>query len=139
MSHAVATAGALAVMQEIEDRDLLSAVKRLGKQLEERLREKLGQHPHVGDIRGRGLFWSVEVVTERDGKTPFDPKLGLAGKILAATLEDGVICYPAQGCADGVRGDHVLLAPCFTSTPEEIDLIVDVLARAIDAETAKAA
>ena len=95
----------------------------------------MGQHVHVGDIRGRGLFWSVEVVADRETKKPFDVGLNLAGKILNATKEAGVICYPSQGCADGTSGDHLLLAPCFTSTKEEIDLIVDVMATAIDAQT----
>ena len=136
MSHAVATAGAMAVMQEIEDRDLLSAVRHLGKRLETGLRDRLGQHPHVGDIRGRGLFWSAEVVADRATKAPFDPKLNMAGRILNAAKEAGVICYPSQGCADGTAGDHVLLAPAFTSTEEEIDTIVDVMATVIEKETA---
>ena len=139
MSHAVATAGSMAVMQEIEDRNLLSEVRRLGARLEAGLRARLAQHPHVGDIRGRGLFWTVEVVADRSSKAPFDPKLNMAGKILNTAKEAGVICYPSQGCADGTAGDHVLLAPCFTSTDEEIDIIVDVMARTIEQETAAAA
>ncbi|NNE53775.1 MAG: aspartate aminotransferase family protein [Sulfitobacter sp.] len=139
MSHAVATAGSMAVMQEIEDRDLLSQVRRLGARLEEGLRKRLGQHPHVGDIRGRGLFWTAEVVADRDTKAPFDVSLNMAGRILNSAKEAGVICYPSQGCADGTSGDHVLLAPCFTSTEEEIDLIVDVMGTTIEEETARAA
>ena len=139
MSHAVATAGSMAVMQEIEDRNLLSEVRRLGARLEDGLRARLAQHPHVGDIRGRGLFWTVEVVADRGSKAPFDPKLNMAGRILNTAKEAGVICYPSQGCADGTAGDHVLLAPCFTSTDEEIDIIVDVMARTIEQETAAAA
>ena len=136
MSHAVATAGAMAVMQEIEDRDLLADVRSLGARLENGLRSRLGQHPHVGDIRGRGLFWSVELVQDRDTKTPFDVKQNLAGRIQTAAMQAGVICYPSQGCADGTAGDHVLLAPCYTSSEAEIDTIVETLAQVIDAETA---
>ena len=139
MSHAVATAGAMAVMQEIEDRDLLSDVRRLGDRLSAGLRERLAQHPHVGDIRGRGLFWTAEVVADRATKEPFDAKINMAGRILETAKKAGVICYPSQGCADGVKGDHVLLAPCFTSTEAEIDQIVDVMATTIEAETAAAA
>ncbi len=135
MSHAVATAGAMAVMREIDDRDLLSAVRARGAQLEAALKERLGQHPHVGDIRGRGLFWTAEFVEDRATKAPFDVKRNIAGKVQHAAMEDGMICYPAQGCADGTAGDHALLAPCFTSTPEEIDIIVDKLASAVDAAT----
>lgn len=136
MSHAVATAGAMAVMQEIEDRDLLADVRRLGARLEQGLRDRLGQHAHVGDIRGRGLFWSVELVQDRNTKAPFDVKGNLAGRIQNAAMQAGVICYPSQGCADGTAGDHVLLAPCYTSTDAEIDLIVETLAKVIETETA---
>lgn len=135
MSHAVACAGALAVMQEIDDRDLLARVRSLGSRLETRLRDRLGQHAHVGDIRGRGLFWTAEVVADRDSKAPFDVTQNIAGRVLQAAMDRGVITYPSQGCAGGVHGDHVLLAPCFTSTEAEIDRIVDVLAESIEAET----
>lgn len=138
MSHAVATAGALAVMREVEERDLLAQVRRLGTKLEQGLRTRLGQHEHIGDIRGRGLFWSVEVVEDRGTKKPFDVGMNMAGQILNGTKEAGVICYPSQGCADGTAGDHVLLAPCFTSTDDEIDLIVDVMATTIEKVTATA-
>jgi adenosylmethionine-8-amino-7-oxononanoate aminotransferase len=136
MSHAVATAGAMAVMREIESRDLLSAVKERGAQLEAGLRERLGQHPHVGDIRGRGLFWTTEFVADRTSKAPFDVTRNVAGRVQETAMEAGMVCYPAQGCADGTAGDHVLLAPCFTSTPEEIDIIVETLAQAVDTATA---
>jgi adenosylmethionine-8-amino-7-oxononanoate aminotransferase len=132
MSHAVATAGALAVLQEVESRDLLSAVRARGRQLETALRERFGQHAHVGDIRGRGLFWSIELVAERDSKTPFDVSRNLAGKIQRAAMDAGMICYPSQGCADGTAGDHVLLAPAFTSPPDEIEMTVEMLGTAVD-------
>ncbi len=132
MSHAVATAGALAVLQEVERRDLLGAVRERGAQLEAALQARFGQHPHVGDIRGRGLFWSIELVAERDGKTPFDVSRNIAGKVQRAAMQAGMICYPSQGCADGTAGDHVLLAPAFTSTPQEIDQIVQMLGDAVD-------
>lgn len=132
MSHAVAAAGALAVLNVIRDDNLLDNVRQMGGLLEERLRAAFGQHPHIGDIRGRGLFWSVELVRERERKTPFAAGEALAWRIQDAALEEGLMCYPAQGCADGTNGDHVLLAPSYTSTPQEIDAIVDRLALAID-------
>lgn len=135
MSHAVATAGAMAVMKEIEDRNLLADVRSLGARLEAGLRDALKDHNHVGDIRGRGLFWTVEMVEDRATKAPFDLTLNLAGRVLRTAMEAGVICYPSQGCADGTAGDHVLLAPCFTSTLHEIDLIVSTIAQTIDTET----
>lgn len=136
MSHAVACAGAMAVMREIDSRGLLGRVKELGARLEAGLRGALGQHAHVGDIRGRGLFWTAEVVADRDSKTPFDVSQNIAGRLQKTAMNKGVLTYPSQGCADGVQGDHVLLAPCFTSTEAEIDKIVEVLAQTIEVETA---
>ncbi|MGB3243785.1 MAG: aspartate aminotransferase family protein [Sulfitobacter sp.] len=137
MSHAVACAGALAVMHEIETRDLLNRVRTLGDRLSAGLRSALGQHAHVGDIRGRGLFWTAEVVADRTTKKPFDVSRNLAGRLQTTAMAKGVITYPSQGCADGTHGDHVLLAPCFTSSEAEIDLIIEVLAQSIQEETAK--
>ncbi|RKE94446.1 aspartate aminotransferase family protein [Sulfitobacter guttiformis] len=135
MSHAVATAGAMAVMHEIDGRNLLEAVRARGAQLEAALHERLGQHAHVGDIRGRGLFWTAEIVENRATKAPFAVSRNIAGRVQAAAMQAGMICYPAQGCADGTAGDHILLAPCFTSTAGEIDIIVETLAAAIDTAT----
>jgi len=132
MSHAIATAGALAVQQVIEEENLLSNVHRRGEQLREGLQTRLGQNPHVGDIRGRGLFWTAELVQDRATKQPFDATLDLAPKIQKTALDLGLMCYPSQGCADGTQGDHVLLAPAYTSTREEIETICDMITQAIE-------
>ena len=132
MSHAIATAGALAVQQVIEEENLLSNVRRRGEQLCEELQTRLGQNPHVGNIRGRGLFWTAELVQDRATKQPFDTTLGLAPKIQKTALDLGLMCYPSQGCADGTLGDHVLLAPAYTSTREEIETICDLITQAIE-------
>jgi len=137
MSHAIATAGALAVQKVIEEDNLLQNVRQRGAQLHTALTARFGQHPNVGDIRGRGLFWSIEFVQDRARKTPFPAAARLAPAIRAAALELGLMCYPAQGCADGTRGDHVLLAPAYISTPEEIEQIADLLAAAVDAALAQ--
>lgn len=133
MSHAIATAGALAVQQAIEEDALLDNVRARGDQLCDALGARFRQHANIGDIRGRGLFWSFELVRDRATKAPFPAELKLAPKIRNAALERGLMCYPSQGCADGTNGDHVLLAPSYTSTPEEIDEIVAVTALAVDA------
>ena len=83
----------------------------MGALLEQRLIERFGNHRHVGDIRGRGLFRGIELVADRATKAPFDPALKLHARVKAAALERGLACYPAGGTVDGVRGDHVLLAP----------------------------
>ena len=131
MSHAIATAGALAVQQVIEEENLLDNVVARGKQLEAGLRKAFAQHPHVGDIRGRGLFWTVEMVADRATKAPFDPAEGIALKIGAAAKARGVMTYPSQGCIDGIKGDHVLLAPSYTSSEAEIDQILETLVQAV--------
>ena len=132
MSHAIATAGALAVQQVIEEDNLLSNVRMRGEQLREGLQTRLGQNPHVGDIRGRGLFWTAELVEYSATKKPFEATLGLAPKIQKIALDLGLMCYPSQGCADGTQGDHVLLAPSYTSTREEIAAICDLITQAIE-------
>lgn len=130
--HPVATAVGLAVVRAILDRGLVDRVTELGGLMQTALTRALGQHPHVGDIRGRGLFWGVELVADRTSKAPFDPGLGLAGKIKKAAFAEGLICYPMSGTRDGKSGDHVLLAPPFIMADDDVDLIVRRLSRAID-------
>lgn len=132
MSHAIAAAGALAVQKVIEDENLIGNIRERGTQLKDALNARFGQHPNVGNIRGRGLFWSVELVNDKATKAPFPVAKKLATKIQKAALDLGLMCYPSQGCADGKNGDHVLLAPSYTSTAAEIDQIVDIVAKAID-------
>ncbi|MBO9126214.1 MULTISPECIES: aspartate aminotransferase family protein [Rhizobium/Agrobacterium group] len=132
MSHAVATAGALAVQKVIQDQNLLENVRARGEQLRDALNARFGQNPNIGDVRGRGLFWTVELVADKASKASFPAAARLSQKIQRAALDLGLMCYPAQGCADGTNGDHVLLAPSYTSTPDEIARIVDLLARAVE-------
>jgi adenosylmethionine-8-amino-7-oxononanoate aminotransferase len=132
LAHPIACAAALEVQQVIREEGLLDRVKERGRQLEQRLTERFGNHRHVGDIRGRGLFWAIELVADRATKAPFDPALKLHQKIKAAAFDGGLACYPSGGTVDGRRGDHVLLAPPYIATCEEIDLIVDRLGSAVD-------
>jgi adenosylmethionine-8-amino-7-oxononanoate aminotransferase len=132
LAHPLACAAALEVQRIIDDDHLLDRVKARGAQLERRLTERFGNHRHVGDIRGRGLFWAIELVADRAGRTPFDPGLKLNQRIKATAFEGGLGCYPAGGTADGRSGDHVLLAPPYISTPDDIDMIVDRLGSAVD-------
>ncbi|XUJ33137.1 aspartate aminotransferase family protein [Bradyrhizobium japonicum] len=132
LAHPLACAAALAVQDVIREDRLLDRVKERGKQLEQRLTERFGNHRHVGDIRGRGLFWAIELVADRTGRTSFDPALKLNQKIKAEAFANGLGCYPGGGTVDGVRGDHVLLAPPYIASADEIDLIVDKLGTAVD-------
>ncbi|MCP1777643.1 aspartate aminotransferase family protein [Bradyrhizobium japonicum] len=132
LAHPLACAAALAVQDVIREDRLLDRVKERGKQLEQRLTERFGNHRHVGDIRGRGLFWAIELVADRAGRTSFDPAFKLNQKIKAEAFANGLGCYPGGGTVDGVRGDHVLLAPPYIASAAEIDLIVDKLGTAVD-------
>jgi adenosylmethionine-8-amino-7-oxononanoate aminotransferase len=132
MSHAVACAGALAVLRTIEAEDLLENVRRKGEVLSRLLKQRFGQHRHVGDIRGRGLFWSLELVADRTSKEPFPASARLASRIKATAQENGLLCYPASGCVDGELGDHVLLAPTYDVTEEQLNVIVEILERTLE-------
>ncbi len=132
MSHAVACAGALAVLDIVERDDLLERVATLGEGLRARLVARFGDHPFVGDIRGSGLFLALELVADRSTKRPFDPSVAFAAMLKRAAMAEGLLVYPAAGCVDGIRGDHVVIAPPYVVDELQLDMIVDRLARAID-------
>src|SRR5437660_1990435 len=115
LGHPMACAASLEVQKIIAEEHLLDRVKELGTRLERRLTERFGNHRHVGDIRGRGLFQAVELVADRATRKPFDPGLKLNQKVKAAAFEGGLACYPSGGTVDGKHGDHVLLAPPYIS------------------------
>lgn len=131
IGHPTAAAAGLAVVSAILNSGLLGRVREQGDKLAARLSDRFGQHPHVGDIRGRGLFRGIELVENRDTKAPFDPSRGLAGKIKKAAFDAGLICYPMSGTIDGRQGDHVLLAPPFIITDAQLDELTDKLDSAI--------
>lgn len=135
-AHPVAAAAALAVQQAIRADRLLENVQAMGARLEQRLVERLGNHRHVGDIRGRGLFRAVEFVADRATKAPFDPALSLHERVKMAAYDRGLACYPMGGTIDGRLGNHVLLAPPYIVTPEQVDTIVDRFGDAVDAAIA---
>ncbi len=137
IGHPVACAAALAVQQVIRRDHLLDAVRTLGQRLATRLHERFDAHPAVGDIRGRGLFMAIELVADRATKEPFDPARSMHTRVKAAAMARGLMVYPSGGTVDGQRGDHVLLAPPFVSTPAEIDEIVERLGDAVDAAIAE--
>ncbi len=131
LGHPVACATAHAVVKKIMDRRMLDRVLSQGVQLHKALLDRFGEHPNVGDIRGRGLFYGLEFVRERDTKAPFPPELGFNRKLKQNAFEAGLICYPMGGTIDGKQGDHVLLAPPFIIDAGHIDEIVDKLDSAI--------
>jgi hypothetical protein len=136
MGHPLACAAALAVQQVIRRDDLLANVRQQGALLARRLQERFGNHPFVGDVRGRGLFQGVELVADRGTKEPFDPARKLNALVKKEAMKRGLMVYPMGGAADGISGDHVLLAPPFILTETNVDAIVERLGEAIDAATA---
>lgn len=132
MSHAAACAGALAVLDVIERDGLVERAAIMGDALRSALEARFGDHPHVGDIRGRGLFQAIEFVADRASKAPLPVAVRFAARLKAAAMARGLMVYPAAGCVDGIAGDHVVIAPPYIVTPTEIDDIVERLALAIE-------
>jgi adenosylmethionine-8-amino-7-oxononanoate aminotransferase len=122
----------------IKEEGLLDRVRVMGAKLRQRLESRFGNHHHVGDIRGRGLFLGLELVRDRASKEPFDPARKVHAAIKREALARGLMCYPMPGTIDGVRGDHVVLAPPFIIDDGHVDEIVDKLGQAIDAAVATA-
>ncbi len=131
LGHPVVCAAAHAVVTEIMERRLLDRVLKQGVHLRKALLDKFGEHPNIGDIRGRGLFFGLEFVRDRETKAPFPPQLGFNRKFKQAALDAGLICYPMGGTVDGQQGDHVLLAPPFIIDIGHIDEIVTKLDKAL--------
>jgi len=125
--HAVGGAVALATLRYLEERDLVAAAAARGAYLGRRLNETLGPIACVGDVRGLGMLWGVEFVADRETKAPFPPDVRFGRRVGDLAFERGVIVYPGHGSVDGVRGDHLLIAPPFVITEGEIDEIVSVL------------
>ncbi|PXX40483.1 MULTISPECIES: aspartate aminotransferase family protein [Burkholderia] len=138
LGHATACAAALEVQRVIAEEKLLDNVKARGEQLRASLRKYYGAHPHIGDVRGRGLFVGVELVRDRDSKATFDPALKLHAVVKREAMQRGLMVYPMGGTIDGVHGDHILIAPPFICTAQQIDTIVERLSGAIAAALAAA-
>ena len=132
LGHPMAAAAANAVLDVLIDQNLLLDVRPKGDALENLLHSKFNQHPHIGDIRGRGLFRAIELVEDRDTKAPFNPELKIAAKIKKSAQNNGLLCYPMSGTIDGKLGDHVLLAPPFVISNNELDELVHKLSVTID-------
>jgi adenosylmethionine-8-amino-7-oxononanoate aminotransferase len=130
-AHPVACAAALEVQRIIIEEDLVSNVRTQGNLLEMLLRDRFGEHPFIGDIRGRGLFFAIEFLADRDRKLPFDPRLKIHQRIKDHALRAGVGIYPTGGTIDGRRGDHALIAPPYICQPSDLENIVDCIEVAV--------
>jgi adenosylmethionine-8-amino-7-oxononanoate aminotransferase len=132
-AHPVGCAAALAVQRIIKEEALLDRVRAAGERLRLLLTERFGQHPNVGDIRGRGLLLAMELVEDRESKAPFDPGQRLHERAKAEAFARGLLIYPGGGAADGRAGDHILLAPPYNVRDAELELIVGLLGETMDA------
>ena len=138
MGHPTACAAGLAVQRAIVEEQLLGRVREQGARLGELLLERFGGHPHVGEVRGRGLFQALELVADRGSKRPFPPERRLHARVRSEALARGLMVYAMGGTIDGQWGDHVLLAPPYIVTDADLEVIVDRLAAALDAALARA-
>ena len=136
LGHALACAAALAVQRVIQRDGLVAQVQARGQTLHSLLQQAFAHHPHVGDIRGRGLFWGLEMVADRATRQWFDPARQLHARIKREAMARGLMVYPMGGTVDGRCGDHILLAPPFITSEDELRQIVERLAGAIDAAVA---
>ncbi|MEO0391768.1 MAG: aspartate aminotransferase family protein [Pseudomonadota bacterium] len=136
IGHPTACAAARVVVEKLTGQGagpaLTERSRVMGERLQAALTDAFGQHPHIGDIRGRGLFRGLEVVADRERKQPFDPARAVHKACKAASFEAGLICYPMGGTIDGQRGDHILLAPPFILENQHIDEIVEKLRQTFD-------
>ncbi len=132
IGHPVACAAALAVQHVLARDKLVERCAQQGARLGVRLSEAFRDHPHVGDVRGRGLFQAIELVADRASKQPFDPALKTHAKVKKAAMEAGLLCYTMGGTIDGARGDHVLLAPPFIVSDAELDQLIERLVTAVN-------
>jgi adenosylmethionine-8-amino-7-oxononanoate aminotransferase len=130
--HSTACATALAVQRIVEEEGLLERVRQKGPRFRQLLSDALADYPHVGDIRGRGLFIGVEWVHEKESRTPLPADASRPARLRAEALDRGLLCYPMHGTIDGVNGDHVLFAPPFVSSDADLELMA-----ALFSETAR--
>lgn len=124
--HAVGCAAIVAVQRLIQEKGLVDNARVMGDLLGKMLHSFLGSHPNVGDIRGRGLFWGIELIQDKATKTPFPPVDNVAGKLneLGLTPPYSILVYPGSGTVDGTSGDHVIIAPAYMVTVDEVEYIV---------------
>jgi adenosylmethionine-8-amino-7-oxononanoate aminotransferase len=132
-SHAPAGAAvAREVLRILESENLVGASATKGVRFRDLLEARLGAHPNVGEIRGRGLLIGLELVADRTTRAAFPRTARLTEAIIRGARSRGVLVYSSTGNADGVNGDLILLGPPFVVTNEELVRIVAGLAEAIE-------
>jgi adenosylmethionine-8-amino-7-oxononanoate aminotransferase len=134
-----AAAVALEVLRILEEERLVEASAAKGERLMALLRQRLGDHPNVGDVRGRGLLAGVELVRDRETKAPFPRHQRLIETVVRLARERGLLLYSGTGNANGIDGDVIVLGPPFVITDDELARIADGIGDALDAALAEVA
>ncbi len=129
--HAVGAAAGLATLKILQKEKLVDNSARMGVLLGAKLKAGLEDHPNVGDIRGRGLFWAIEIVQNRQSKEPFPVKLHIAQKLWQLCFDKGLIIYYSQGCADGTNGDVIMVGPPLIVDESQVDELVSLLVESV--------
>jgi adenosylmethionine-8-amino-7-oxononanoate aminotransferase len=126
----VTAAAALRTLEILEQEKLVERSRAMGEKLSALL-EPLRRHPHVGDVRGRGLMTAIEIVADKATKKAFPRAQRKAEAVAARAFEAGLVTYPGGGCADGVNGDSIMIAPPFVVTEAELKELAAILERAL--------
>lgn len=132
LGHPMAAAAANAVLHRLTHDGLVARCKQMGEKLKANLKAQFANHPFVGDIRGRGLFIGIEIVNDRETKHPFDPNRKIHAQLKQKAMENGLMIYPGNGTKDGISGDHILLAPPFIITDDQLGELMDKLNQTFD-------
>jgi len=127
-AHPVTAAVGIAVLDYLEKHRIIEGVESKGRLLAEGLKSIAAKAPLVGDTRGKGLMWGMEFVRDKAARTPFEPEERVSLRVSLKAMGKGLIVYPVQGgCADGRRGDGVLICPPLTISDEEIEILIRLL------------
>ena len=135
MGHTTACASAVAVQTIMQEEELTERVTELGPWFGQMLKNAIGDHPYVGDVRGRGFFWGIELVEDKGSKRPFDPSAEMVVKMEKALREAGILAYPVSGFGREQVGDGFILAPAYNATREELEEMVARTQRAVGSIT----
>ena len=130
--HPVGAAAGLATLAYLQEHHLVETVAEKGQFLAEQLNAQLGSSPYIGDIRGIGLMWGIELVRDKTSQQPFDQALHLSQRIADEAFRLGLVVYPGSGSVDGHQGDHLMVGPPFCITEDEIVRMVEILHEAIE-------
>ena len=126
-AHPLSCATALAVQRIVKRDELVERCAVMGEALEKLLRQALRDCKYVGNIRGGGMFWGIEFVRGKETRETFEPQVEFGYRVQKEAFKRGVAIYPGAATFDGTRGDHVLLAPSYTVTEEELETVADIV------------